>query len=160
MGHVSSQHGHYGPECPECGKVRYLCWKYVGSTGLRLQRVIFCGKDRPDVILQDCDDEEGLAIHALTHKVLSHLNVMPSQPNSNKTQFPKCILGRGWVSFLISMFGTSFQLSSASTLPQINVCRGCGKKFNTEELLGFHEKECLQCRPHRSEIVSVLYFFP
>ena len=32
---------------------------------------------------------------------------------------------------------------------QTNVCRGCGKKFNTEELVGFHEKECVQCRPHR-----------
>lgn len=67
--HVSSQHGHRGQECSECG--------------------------------EDCEDEEGVARHALTHK--------------------------------------------------INVCRGCGKKFNTVELLGFHEKECLQCRPHRCD---------
>ena len=60
------------------------------------------------------------------------------------------------MSFLISMF--FHHLPESNSLPQINVCRGCGKKFNTEELLGFHEKECLQCRPHRSEIVSVLYF--
>merc|ERR1712037_67117 len=50
---------------------------------------------------EDCEDEEGVARHALIHKK--------------------------------------------------NVCRGCGKKFNTVELLGFHEKECLQCRPHRCD---------
>ena len=81
---------------------------------------------------------------------------MPSQPNSNKTQFPKCIIGRGWVSFLISMF--FHHIPESNSHPQINVCRGCGKKFNTEELLGFHEKECLQCRPHRSEIVLFCTF--
>ena len=104
--------------------------------------------------LQDCEDEEGVARHALIHKVPAHWNVIPYK-------FLNCMIHTWkWNAYPLKQLWTSVvsvRLLIINSL-QKNVCRGCGKKFNTVELLGFHEKECLQCRPHRCFTISTEHF--
>ena len=105
-------------------------------------------------LLQDCEDEEGVARHALTHKVPAHWNVIPYK-------FLNCMIHKWkWNAYLLKQLWTSvlFVWLLIINSLQKNVCRGCGKKFNTVELLGFHEKECLQCRPHRFVTISTEHF--